>query len=62
MTMSGFTFMRNTATLYYPFIESLLSILPICDEFVIALSKENENDETENEIKKLNHLGLLIKI
>ena len=55
MTISGFTFMRNTATLYYPFIESLLSILPICDEFVIALSKENENDETENEIKKLNH-------
>ena len=52
MTISGFTFMRNTATLYYPFIESMLSILPICDEFVIALSKENENDETENEIKK----------
>ncbi len=31
--------MRNGIKLYYPVIESILSILPICDEFIIAMGK-----------------------
>lgn len=47
MKISGFTFMRNTAGLYYPFLESIQSILPIVDEFVIALGNCDEDDKTE---------------
>ncbi|MBK9271183.1 MAG: hypothetical protein IPM48_06270 [Saprospiraceae bacterium] len=47
MKISGFTFMRNTARFYYPFIESIQSILPIVDEFVIALGNCDAGDQTE---------------
>ncbi len=36
MKVSGFTFIRDGVRLGYPFVESILSALPICDEFVIA--------------------------
>ncbi|MFQ5666301.1 MAG: glycosyltransferase family 2 protein [Candidatus Binatia bacterium] len=36
MRVSGFTFVRNAIDLYYPVVESISSILPICDEFVVA--------------------------
>ena len=36
MRISGFSFVRNAIDLYYPLVESITSILPICDEFVIA--------------------------
>jgi glycosyltransferase involved in cell wall biosynthesis len=36
MRISGFTFVRNAIDLYYPLVESITSILPICDEFVVA--------------------------
>lgn len=47
MKISGFTFMRNTAGLYYPFRESILSVLPIVDEFVVALGQGDDGDATE---------------
>jgi hypothetical protein len=34
--VSGFTFVRNAIDLYYPVVESITSILPLCDEFVVA--------------------------
>ena len=37
MKVSGFTFLRNGQKLGYPFVASIRSILPIVDEFVIAL-------------------------
>ena len=37
LMVSGFTFLRNTSKLYYPIEESILSILDLVDEFVIAL-------------------------
>ncbi|HXU75591.1 MAG TPA: hypothetical protein VN794_03440, partial [Methylomirabilota bacterium] len=37
MKVSGFTFLRNGVKLGYPFAESIRSVLPIVDEFVIAL-------------------------
>ncbi|WP_456402099.1 glycosyltransferase [Hydrogenimonas sp.] len=45
MRVSGFTFLRNGQMLGYPFTQSIRSILPIVDEFVIALGPCE--DETE---------------
>ncbi len=46
--------MRNTDKLYYPFVESILSILPIVDEFVIALGKGDVDDRTEELVTRIN--------
>jgi len=43
--VSGFTFLRNVQKLGYPFVASIRSILPIVDEFVVALGPSD--DETE---------------
>ncbi len=42
MKVSGFTFIRNGEMLGYPFIESIQSVLPILDEFVIAVGKSED--------------------
>lgn len=47
MTISGFTFLRNGEKFGYPFIESIRSILPIVDEFVIALGPCEDNTEEQ---------------
>jgi hypothetical protein len=51
--ISGFTFMRNTSSLYYPFVESIKSILPIVDEFVIAMGDNSPGDQTENKVREI---------
>jgi glycosyltransferase involved in cell wall biosynthesis len=51
MKVSGFTFIRNGTLLGYPYVESIKSILPICDEFVVAVG--DSEDETLNVIKKI---------
>ncbi|MFM9835208.1 MAG: glycosyltransferase [Methylophilaceae bacterium] len=43
MKVSGFTFIRNGSMLGYPFVESILSILPICDEFVVAVGESDDD-------------------
>ena len=43
MKVSGFTFIKNAEMLGYPFIESIQSVLPIVDEFVIAVGKSDDN-------------------
>src|SRR5438128_9155829 len=45
MKVSGFTFLRNGQKLGYPFVESIRSILPIVDEFVIALGPSEDDTE-----------------
>ena len=42
MRISGFTFVRNAIDLYYPVVESITSILPICDEFVVAAGDSSD--------------------
>jgi len=54
MTISGFTMVRNATRFYFPIKESILSILPIVDEFVVALGKGSDDDKTEEEILSLN--------
>jgi hypothetical protein len=45
MKVSAFTFLRNGQKLGYPFIESIRSVLPIVDEFVVALGPCDDNTE-----------------
>jgi hypothetical protein len=54
MKISGFTMGKNVTKLYYPVKESILSILPICDEFVIALGDSDADDNTREEILSIN--------
>jgi len=52
MKIAGFTFIRNAVKNDYPIVEAITSILPICDEFVVALG--NSEDETESLIRGIN--------
>jgi hypothetical protein len=54
MKISGFTFTRNVSKLYYPIKESILSILPICDEFIIVLGKGDDDDNTRELVESIN--------
>jgi hypothetical protein len=51
MKVSGFTFLRNGQKLGYPFVASIRSILPIVDEFVIALGPCE--DDTEKRVSEI---------
>lgn len=46
MMVSGFTFLRNGSILGYPYIESLKSLLQVCDEIVVAVG-QSEDDTLE---------------
>ncbi len=62
MKVSGFTFIKNATKLYIPLRESILSVLPLVDEFVIAVGDNDEDDTTidiinsidSNKIKLIN--------
>ena len=43
MKVSAFTFIKNGEILGYPFLQSIQSILPIVDEFIINVG-ESEDD------------------
>jgi hypothetical protein len=46
MKVSGFTFLRNGQMLGYPFVASIRSILPLVDEFIVALGPcEDQTEE-----------------
>jgi hypothetical protein len=42
MKISGFTIIRNAVKNDYPVIEAINSILPLCDEFVVAVGKSED--------------------
>lgn len=42
MKVSGFTFIRNAVKLDYPIVEAIKSILPICDEVIVAVGKSED--------------------
>ncbi len=58
MKISGFTFIRNGFKLQYPFLESIRSVLPVCDEMVIAVG--NSDDGTRKAIAGLHHTKIRI--
>ncbi|MCK4679040.1 MAG: hypothetical protein KAT48_12970 [Bacteroidales bacterium] len=51
MKVSGFTFIRNAILFDYPIVEAITSILPVCDEFIVALGKSE--DETYGLIQSI---------
>lgn len=53
MSISGFTMVKNATKLYYPIREAILSILPIVDEFIIALGDCDADDHTRKEIERI---------
>lgn len=53
MRISGFSFARNAQKLYYPVAESIKSILPLCDEFFIAIGQGDEDDHTREEVESI---------
>jgi hypothetical protein len=52
MKISGFTFVRNAIRFDYPVKESILSILPIVDEFIVLVG--NSEDDTLALIQSIN--------
>jgi hypothetical protein len=52
MKISGFTFIKDAITYDYPIIEAIQSILPLCDEVIVAVGKST--DETLALIKNIN--------
>jgi hypothetical protein len=51
MKVSGFTFLRNGQKLGYPFVASIRSLLPLVDEFIIALGPCD--DDTERMMREI---------
>jgi len=51
MKVSGFTIIRNAIKYDYPVSEAITSILPLCDEFIIAVG--NSSDATLDLVKQI---------
>ena len=51
MKLTGFSFIRNAIKFDYPIVESIRSILPLCDDFIIAVG--NSEDSTLELIKSI---------
>lgn len=43
MKVAGFTIIRNAVTLDYPIVEAIRSILPVCDEVVVAVGVSDDH-------------------
>src|SRR6218665_2128656 len=43
MKVTGFTIVRNAIKYDYPAVEAITSILPLCDEFVVAVGKSDDD-------------------
>ncbi len=53
MKLSGFAMVRNAGKYYFPIKESIQSILPIVDEFIVALGNCDADDNTEELIRSI---------
>lgn len=51
MKVAGFTIIRNGEKFDYPFIESIQSVLPLCDEMIVSVG--NSDDNTLEMVKKI---------
>lgn len=54
MRISGFSMVKNAGKLYYPIKQAIASILPVVDEFVLALGDCDADDHTREEVLSLN--------
>jgi len=51
MFVSGFTFIRNGIRYDYPFLESIRSALPLCDELIVMAG--NSDDDTRRSLETI---------
>jgi glycosyltransferase involved in cell wall biosynthesis len=51
MKVSGFTIVRNAVKFDYPVVESITSILPLCDEIIVAVG--NSEDGTRELVESI---------
>src|SRR6187399_170661 len=51
MKVCGFSFVRNGVKFDYPFEEAIRSILPLCDEVIVAVG--NSEDSTAERVKAI---------
>jgi hypothetical protein len=51
MKIAGFSFVRNAIKLDYPIVQALQSILPLCDEIIVAVG--NSEDDTRNLVSNI---------
>ena len=51
MVVSGFTFLRDAVSNGYPFEESIKSLLPIVDEYIVAVG--TSGDDTLQRIRAI---------
>ena len=52
MRVTGFSFIRNAVKYDFPIIEAILSVLPLCDDFIVAVGQSD--DGTLEMIKNIN--------
>lgn len=43
MKVAGFSFIRNAIQFDYPIVEAITSVLPLCDEFVVAVGESDDD-------------------
>ncbi len=43
MKVTGFSFIKDAVTFQYPIAEALRSILPLCDEVIVAVGRSSDN-------------------
>lgn len=58
MKVTGFTFIRNAIKLDYPVVESIRSVLPVCDDFVVAVG--DSDDDTMGLIRSIDEKKIRI--
>jgi hypothetical protein len=58
MKVCGFTIVRNAIKYSYPVVESIKSILPLCDQMVVAVG--NSDDGTIDMIKSIDSAKIVI--
>ncbi len=47
MKVAGFTFIRNAILYDFPVVEAITSVLPLCDLFVIAVGRSDDDNTAE---------------
>jgi len=57
MKVTGFTFIRNAVINDYPIVEAINSVLPLCDEFIIA-----HGNSTDDTLKLIENISPKVRI
>lgn len=59
--LSAYSYLKNAERFDYPFIESLMSVMDVCDEVVVSYASDSEDDTTSH-LQKLAQLFPKLKL